>query len=358
MKEKIKVLVVDDSAVVRKILSTALNKYLDIEVVGTAPDPFVARNKILSLKPDVLTLDIEMPRMDGLTFLKKLMTYHPIPTVMVSSLTQEGCDATLKALAIGAIDFVAKPTCRLSGDVKDVIGELYTKIKVASKANIKRINNTKKQVYNKDTSRVIHSTSDGHNYTLFKGSRKIIVIGASTGGTEALKDVLIQMPPNSPAIVIVQHMPELFTRAFAKRLDSLCSITVKEGKNGDSLIQGQAILAPGNYHLRLRRSGAMYHVETNQEAPVNHQRPSVDVLFDTVAKYAGENAIGVIMTGMGSDGASGLLKMKESGAKTIAQDEDSCVVFGMPNEAIKLGAVDRIAPLQKIPENIFAFLNN
>ncbi len=355
MKKKIKVLVVDDSAVVRKIISSTLDKHEDIEVVGTAPDPFVARNKILSLKPDVITLDVEMPRMDGLTFLKKLMTYYPIPTIMVSSLTQEGCDATLKALEAGAIDYVAKPNGRLSSDVKDVLDELYTKVKAASRAKVKR---NGKEHTTKQASSVSHAKKPiEHNYTLFKGSNKIIAIGASTGGTEALKEVLIRMPPDSPAIVIVQHMPELFTSAFAKRLDDICSITVKEGKNGDSLIQGQAIIAPGNYHIRLRRSGAMYHIETNQESPVHYQRPSVDVLFDTVAKYAGENAIGVIMTGMGSDGATGLLKMKEAGAKTIAQDEDTCVVFGMPKEAIKLGAVDKTVPLQKIPDCISTFIN-
>ena len=369
MENKIKVLVIDDSAVVRKILSTTLNKHKDIEVVGTAPDPFVARDKILSLKPDVLTLDVEMPRMDGITFLKKIMTYYPIPTIMVSSLTQEGCDATLQALESGAIDYVAKPTSRLSSDVKDVMEELYTKIKIASKAKVRIGRNFTpvKRIQNGDTSYAapnktgqtnMHKQSGGHNYTLFKGSQKIIAIGASTGGTEALKEVLVQMPPDSPGILVVQHMPELFTRSFANNLNLLCAITVKEGKNGDSVTPGQAIIAPGNYHLSLRRSGAMYHVATNQEAPVHHQRPAVDVLFDSVAKYAGPNAVGVIMTGMGSDGATGLLKMKEAGAKTIAQDEDTCVVFGMPKEAIKIGAADKIVPLQKIPESIFTFLNS
>jgi len=365
MNNKIKVLIIDDSAVVRKILSSALSKHQDIEIVGTAPDPFIARNKILQFKPDVLTLDVEMPKMDGITFLNKLMTHYPIPTIMVSSLTQEGCDATLKALEVGAVDFVAKPTSRLGSDVENVIDELYTKIKHASKANVRLRQKNTEGANGNNHSQTIRSQThsgtqhdNGKNYTVFKGTNKVIFIGASTGGTEALKEVLIQMPPDSPAIAIVQHMPEMFTKAFAKRMDSLCSITVKEGKNGDSLIQGQAIIAPGNYHMSIKRNGAMYRIETNQEAPIHHQRPAVDVLFDSASKYVGPNAIGVIMTGMGSDGATGLLKMKESGAKTIAQDENSCVVFGMPKEAIKLGAADKIVPLHKIPENILSFLKD
>ena len=358
IKNKIKVLIIDDSAVVRKILSSALSKHRDIEVVGTAPDPFIARNKIIQLKPDVLTLDVEMPRMDGITFLRKLMTHYPIPTVMVSSLTQEGCDATLMALEVGAIDFVAKPTSRLGSDVGDVIDELYTKIKYASSANVRPKHNQSAQTIHSGANPPGNGRGNGQNYTVFKGTHKIILIGASTGGTEALKDVLTKMPPNSPAIAIVQHMPEMFTKAFAKRLDSLCAINVKEGKHGDSLIPGQAIIAPGNYHMSIKKSGAMYKVEMNQEPPVHHQRPAVDVLFDSAAKYVGPNAIGVIMTGMGGDGATGLLRMKESGARTIAQDEDSCVVFGMPKEAIKLGAAEKIVSLHNIPDSIISFANN
>ncbi|GAX60075.1 chemotaxis response regulator protein-glutamate methylesterase [Candidatus Scalindua japonica] len=367
MNNKIKVLIVDDSAVVRKILSGGLSKYNDVEIVGTAPDPFIARNKIIKFKPDVLTLDVEMPKMDGITFLNKLMTHYPIPTIMVSSLTQEGCDAALKALEVGAVDFVAKPTNHLGSDVENVIDELYTKIKHASRSNVIRLNQKRILGCNGNNNRSqinrsqIHSGSrpdNGKNYTVFKGTNKVIFIGASTGGTEALKDVLIKMPPDSPAIAIVQHMPPIFTKAFAERMDSLCSITVKEGKNGDSLLPGQAIIAPGNYHMSIKRNGAMYSIATNQDAPIHHQRPAVDVLFDSASKYVGPNAIGVIMTGMGSDGATGLLKMKESGAKTIAQDEDSCVVFGMPKEAIKLGAADKVVPLHKISENILSFLKN
>lgn len=359
MDKKIKVLIVDDSAVVRKILSSALGKYRDIEIVGSAPDPFIARNKILQLKPDVLTLDVEMPRMDGLTFLNKLMTYYPIPTIMVSSLTQEGCDATLKAMEIGAIDFVAKPTSRLGSDVGNVIEELYTKIKHASRAKlIAKRNLAGNTTVHAKTNPTGINQGNGHNYTLFKGTHKIIMIGASTGGTEALKDVLTRMPPNSPAIAIVQHMPEMFTKAFAERLNTLCAINVKEGRNGDSLIPGQAIIAPGNYHMCIKKSGAMYHIETNQGPRVHHQRPAVDILFDSAAKYVGPNAIGVILTGMGSDGATGLLNMKEAGAKTIAQDEESCIVFGMPKEAIKLGAADKIVPLHNIANSILTLLQD
>ncbi|MCP4254464.1 MAG: chemotaxis response regulator protein-glutamate methylesterase [Candidatus Scalindua sp.] len=364
MNNKIKVLIVDDSAVIRKILSSSLSKYKDIEVIGTAPDPFIARNKILQLKPDVITLDVEMPRMDGITFLHKLMTHYPIPTIMVSSLTQEGCDATLKALEVGAIDFVAKPTSRLGSDVEHVIEELHNKIKYASKAKVRLRQNIPAGGNGSNSHSQANSShsstlpGNGKNYTVFKGTNKLIFIGASTGGTEALKDVLIGMPPDSPAIAIVQHMPAMFTKAFADRMNSLCAITVKEGKNGDSLIPGQAIIAPGNYHMSIRRNGAMYRVETNQDAPIHHQRPAVDVLFDSASKYVGPNAIGVILTGMGSDGATGLLNMKESGAKTIAQDEDSCVVFGMPKEAIKLGAADKIVPLSRVTENILSFLHD
>jgi len=358
LENKTKVLIIDDSAVIRKILSVSLNKYKDIEVVGTAPDPFIARDKILSLKPDVLTLDVEMPRMDGLTFLKKIMTFHPIPTIMVSSLSQDGGDVTLKALEIGAVDYVAKPSNRLSCDVKNIIHDLYQKIKTASTITMRRNGNTKINQQERSANRIFQSTSTLQHYTMFKGTNKIIVIGASTGGTEALKEVLVQMPADSPGIAIVQHMPEIFTKAFAQRLDSLCAIKVREGKNGDSLTQGQAIIAPGNYHMKLRRNGSMYYIETSQEERVHHQRPAADVLFYSAARFAGLNAVGVIMTGMGADGARGLLKMKESGAKTIAQDEESCVVFGMPKEAIKLGAVDKTVTLHKIPETIFSFINN
>lgn len=346
MNGKIKVLIVDDSAVVRKILSTGLSKYPDIEVVGTAPDPFVARDKIVTLKPDVVTLDVEMPRMDGISFLQRLMAYYPLPVIMVSSLTQSGCETTLKALEVGAVDFVAKPTMDVSTSLNDVMDELVEKIRTSVKVKIK-----KKVLKTTDTKRPQTS------HALIKTTHKIVAIGASTGGTEALKEVLTQMPPNAPGIVIVQHMPALFTKAFADRLNTLCAIRVSEAKDGESVVPGMALIAPGGYHMALNRSGARYYVTINQDPPVRRHRPSVEVLFESVAKYAGANAIGVIMTGMGDDGASGLLKMKEAGANTIAQDEESCVVFGMPKEAIKLGAAEKIVSLEKIPSAILSFLN-
>jgi len=336
MLSKIKVLVVDDSAIVRKIFSEELSKYPDIEVVGVAPDPFVARDKILSLKPEVLTLDIEMPRMDGLTFLRKLMKHYPIPTIIVSSLTPKGGKMTLEALDIGAVDVIAKPGA--SYTVGDMSSQLAEKIRAAARARV-----------------VKHESRDVEAEpirALSQTSYKVIAIGASTGGTEALKTVLTRMPPNSPGILVVQHMPANFTAAFAERLNGICQIRVKEARDNDSVTPGRALVAPGNFNMLLRRSGARYYVEVKTGPMVHHQRPAVDVLFKSTAKYAGSNAIGVILTGMGSDGADGLLEMKQSGAGTIAQDEKSCVVFGMPKEAIKLGAVDRVAALEQIADEI------
>jgi two-component system chemotaxis response regulator CheB len=346
---KVTVLVIDDSAVARKILSNKLNEFPGIEVVGVAADPYIARNKILMLKPDVLTLDVEMPRMDGLTFLKKLMAHHPMPVIMVSSLTQAGCETTFKALELGAIDFVAKPQFSYASSLEDIIADLASKIKGAAKAKIRSRPSMENQP--------LVSPRPMSSNAMIKTTHKIVAIGASTGGTEALKDVLIKMPPDAPPIIVVQHMPEVFTKTFAERLDSLCSVGVREARDGDTAIPGTVLIAPGNHHLSLARDGAKYIVRTNQSPPVNHHRPSVEVLFNTVAQYAGSNAIGVIMTGMGADGATGLLKMKGAGARTIAQDEESCVVFGMPKEAIKVGAVDEVVPLNNIPETIFSFLN-
>lgn len=333
----IKVLVVDDSAIVRKIFREYLSRESDIEVVGTAPDPYVARDKIIQLKPDVITLDIEMPRMDGITFLKKLMRYYPIPTIIVSSLTREGSKMAMEALACGALEVISKPTDGYSAG--DMGMQLVDKIRaVARIPMVKRIQGAVN----------VPPPPVQVSQALKETTNKIIAIGASTGGTEAIKTVLMGMPANAPGIVVVQHMPAKFTTSFAERLNELCKISVKEARDGDSVVNGTALIAPGNYHMLLKRSGARYYVQVKTGPMVHHQRPAVDVLFNSVAMYAGSNAVGVILTGMGADGARGLLKMREAGAGTVAQDEKSCVVFGMPKEAIKAGAVDKVVPLQLI----------
>ena len=332
--KKIRVLIVDDSAVVRKIFSEELSKYPDIEVIGTAPDPFVARDKIVALTPDVITLDIEMPRMDGLTFLRKLMRYYPVPTIIVSSLTPKGGKLTLEAMEIGAVEVIAKPGGSYS--VGDMSSQLAEKIRAAACA----------RVFKKDSDSPAMERAPMK--ALAQTSHKVIAIGASTGGTEALKQVLTQLPANSPGILVVQHMPANFTASFADRLNSLCQVNVKEAKDSDAVVPGHALIAPGNFHMILRRSGARYYVEVKTGPMVHHQRPSVDILFKSTAQNAGGNAIGVILTGMGADGAEGLLEMKKAGASTIAQDEQSCVVFGMPKEAIKKGAADKVLPLDQI----------
>jgi len=344
---KIKVLIVDDSAIVRKIFSEELSKEPDIEVIGTAPDPFVARDKIVHHKPDVITLDIEMPRMDGLTFLKKLMNYYPLPVIVVSSLTPRGSRMALEAMEEGAVDVLSKPGSSYS--VGDMSLQLKEKIRAASKVNPNRL-----RVASPPSRAVVSPYSKALSET----TQKVIAIGASTGGTEALREVLIHLPVNVPGIVIVQHMPANFTKAFAERLNGLCQIEVREAKDMDSLLSGQALIAPGNFHMVLRRSGARYYVNVKDGPLVHHQRPAVDILFHSVAQYAGSNAIGVLLTGMGADGAQGILKMKEAGARTIAQDEASCVVFGMPKEAIKLGAIDRVAPLERIPLEIAQMIHS
>ena len=338
--KKIKVLIVDDSAIVRKVFSQELSKYPDIEIVGTAPDPFIARDKILKLKPDVITLDVEMPRMDGVTFLRKLMKYYPIPVIIVSSLTPKGGKLTLEALDIGAVEVIAKPGGSFS--VGDMSGQLAEKIRAASKVRMSRENTAHSPDHEKPEP----------IKALAETSHKIIAIGASTGGTEALKEVLSKMPVNSPGILVVQHMPAKFTTAFAERLDGLCQIKVREAKDGDSVTPGMALIAPGNFHMILRRSGARYYVEVKNGPMVHHQRPAIDILFKSTAKYAGSNSIGAILTGMGADGAAGLLEMKQAGAGTIAQDEKTCVVFGMPKESIKLGAVDKVVPIYQVAQEI------
>jgi len=336
----VKVLIVDDSAVIRNIFTKELSYDPEIEVVGTAPDPYVARDLIVKLKPDVITLDIEMPRMDGLTFLRKLMKHYPIPIIVVSSLTSKGGDLALEALNEGAVEVMCKP-----GDaymVGDMALTLTEKIKAAAKVNLK------------DTLHKNISTDSNSKkkLSLSKATNKVVAIGASTGGTQAIESILKSMPVNAPGIVIVQHMPERFTKSFADRLDTICDIQVKEAEDSDRIIPGRAIIAPGNMHMLLKRSGSTYYVEIKNGPLVKRQRPAVEVLFNSVAKYAGNNAIGVILTGMGSDGSSGLLKMKESGAQTLAQDEKSSVVFGMPREAIKLGAANKIVSLDDMPREI------
>jgi two-component system chemotaxis response regulator CheB len=330
----IKVLIVDDSAVVRKILKERLEKAPDIEIVGTATDPYIARDKIIQLKPDVLTLDIEMPRMDGLTFLDKLMRYYPLPVIVVSSLTPEGSSTALRALELGAIDIVGKPGSAYS--VNEISEILIEKIRIASK--VKYLAKKAPQAYKAITPEL----------SKIETTDKILAIGASTGGTEAIKAVLTQLPRTTPGTVIVQHMPQHFTKAFADRLNDLCQIDVAEAKGGEILRPGLALIAPGNYHLVITRSGAQYVARVKDGPEVFHQRPSVEVLFNSVAKHVGINAIGVILTGMGADGAKGLLAMKEAGAFTIAQDEASSVVWGMPKVAVELGAAQKVVSLNNI----------
>ena len=348
---KIRVLVVDDSAVVRQSLSEIIMSDPDLEVMGTASDPYVAVKKIKNEVPDVITLDIEMPRMDGLTFLKKIMAQHPIPVVIISSLTEKGTATGIKALEYGAVEIITKPQMYSKDFIYESKIRICHAIKAAAQARIKR-----RTIYPSMEVQPKYSADAilplGQTHSMIKTTEIVVAVGASTGGTEALTEFLTALPPNIPGIVIVQHMPEKFTKSFAERLNDLCKITVKEAEDGDSVIRGRALIAPGNYHTLLKRSGARYYVEVKQGSLVNRHRPSVDVLFRSTAKYAGSNAIGIIMTGMGDDGAKGLLEMKEAGAKTVAQDEASCVVFGMPKEAIKLNAADKILPLNKIASYI------
>jgi len=336
--KKIRVLCVDDSALIRNIMSEIVNHQSDMEMVATAPDPIIARDLIKQFNPDVLTLDVEMPRMDGLDFLERLMRLRPMPVIMVSSLTSRGSEITLNALELGAVDFVTKPEMGLKDGMMQYAEIIAEKIRMASSVQVNRRDR------HAGTPKVITSP--------LVGSEKIIAIGASTGGTEALRQVLLPMPLTSPGIVIAQHMPPGFTRSFAERLDNLCQISVKEGEDGDRVLPGHAYIAPGDLHMELVRSGANYHIKLNQSPPVNRHRPAVDVLFKSVAKSAGKNAVGAILTGMGSDGAKGLLEMRQSGAHTLAQSEKSCVVFGMPREAIALDAVSEVVDLNEMTQRI------
>jgi two-component system chemotaxis response regulator CheB len=348
---KIRVLIVDDSAVVRQVLSEILSSDPQIEVIGTAGDPFVAADRIAEQLPDVITLDIEMPRMDGLTFLQKIMTQHPIPVVICSSLAEDKAQSTLKALEYGAVDIITKPRFGTKQFLEDSRITLCQAVKAAAGAQLHKLH-PGHTVEPKLTADAILSQG---TKAMLETTEKVVVIGASTGGTEALKTLLEALPADCPGIVIVQHMPELFTRAFAKRLDSLCRISVKEAETNDTVLRGQALIAPGNHHTLIKRSGARYYVEIKDGPLVCRHRPSVDVLFRSAARYAGQNAVAIILTGMGDDGARGMLEMKNAGAMTIAQDEASCVVFGMPKEAIKCGAVQKVLPLQSVASALLSY---
>ncbi len=345
MAKKIKVLIVDDSAVVRKVLDEILSSDPQIEVMGTASDPFIAAEKISLAVPDVITLDVEMPRMDGVTFLKKIMTQHPIPVVICSSLVESGGGTALSALEYGAVDIILKPKVGVKKFLEEAKIMVCDAVKAAALARIKVIPKVHAPVKKLSADAVLPPA--GRN-AMTNTTEKVVMVGASTGGTEALKKFLQVLPLDCPGIVIVQHMPENFTKAFAQRLNDLCQIEVKEAENNDTVLKGRALISPGNKHLLLKRSGARYFVQTKDGPLVSRHRPSVDVLFRSASRYAGSNAIAIIMTGMGDDGAKGMLELKEAKAYTIAQDEKSCVVFGMPNEAIRLGGVDKIVPLDKI----------
>lgn len=336
----IKVMVVDDSAIVRQVLSRELQQYPDIDLVGTAPDPYVARDKIIQLRPDVLLLDIEMPRMDGVTFLKKLMRHFPLPVIIVSSLTQKGSHMALEALEAGAVDVLCKPGSAYS--VAEMSAQLAESIRAARWARIEK-HPKKTQTPPSQSAPVAPMRR-----SIGRTTHRVIAIGASTGGTEAIREVITTFPRDAPGTVIVQHMPAYFTETFANRLNQLSAIEVREAQNGDSVIPGVALLAPGNFHMLLRRSGARYYVEVRDGPPVCRQRPSVDVLFRSVARYAGANAVGAILTGMGADGANGMLQMRNEGAYTIAESERTAVVYGMPKKAVELNAACIQLPLQKI----------
>lgn len=341
---KIKALIIDDSALMRQLLTTVLHTDPQIHVVGTAANPLIARDKIKTLKPDVLTLDVEMPGMDGITFLEKLMRLHPLPVVMVSSHTEKGAAATLRALDLGAVDFVAKPQGGLrEGLSQELMEEIRSKVRAAAGAHVRPSPSTPsvKPVIPAPVSLPARACSNG-----------IVVIGASAGGTQAITEIMAKLPRHTPGVAIVQHMPPKFTASFAERLNQQCELEVREAQSGDRLKPGVALVAPGGYHMAIMRAGGGYAVQVYEDEPVNRHRPSVDVLFDSAARIAGADAMGIILTGMGSDGARGLLAMKKAGAHTVAQDEKSCVVFGMPEQAIRLGAVAVVAPLERIADRI------
>jgi two-component system chemotaxis response regulator CheB len=339
---KTRVLIIDDSALMRQLLTEILARDPSLEVVGTATDPYVARDKILRLSPHVVTLDVEMPRMDGLTFLEKLMRAHPLPVVMVSSLTERSCETTWRALELGATDFVTKPKLDVHSGTMQLAQEIIDKVKAAARAKVRAGTRGPATAMPAQPCPTMS----------FRATHKVVAIGASTGGTEAIREVLARMPADAPGIVMVQHMPEKFTTSFAERLNSLSKIRVSEARDGDRVLPGHALLAPGNFHMEIVRSGAEYRVRVFAADPVNRHRPSVDVLFASCARQLGANAVGVILTGMGADGAKEMAAMRRAGAHTIAQDEESCVVFGMPKEAIAMGGATEVLPLDRIPTGI------
>ncbi|MEQ1532398.1 MAG: chemotaxis response regulator protein-glutamate methylesterase [Sideroxydans sp.] len=338
---KIKVLIIDDSALIRSILKEIVNSYADMEAVGAAANPLQAREMIKTLNPDVLTLDVEMPEMDGLTFLEKLMRLRPMPVLMISTLTERGSEAALRSLELGAVDFLAKPKLGVAQGMQDYADDIAEKIRVAARAKFK--------VYGAIKSAAQNLPALGGRLS---STEKLIIVGASTGGTEALKEFLLPMPADAPAILIAQHMPEAFTKSFAARLDGLCKITVTEGENKERILPGHAYIAPGHSHMLVKRSGSNYVIELSQAAPVNHHRPSVEVLFRSAAQCVGANAIGVMLTGMGKDGAVGMLEMRQAGAYNFAQDEASCVVYGMPRAAVEVGAIHESLPIQDMAQGV------
>ena len=348
MDKKIRVLVVDDSALVRQLLTQGLALDPQIEVVGAAADPYIARDKIVKLNPDVLTLDVEMPKMDGVEFLRRLMPQYPLPVLMVSALTQRGKRITLEALEAGAVDFVTKPSMDVARGLNVMLAELRAKVKAVSKANVSGWKREK---------RARPKTTPEMNRALAESTDKVIAIGASTGGTEAIRHIVTQLPSMTPGVVIVQHMPPGFTRMFAERLNEQCQMSVKEAENGDRVMAGRILVAPGDYHMTVRRFGGEYRVDCTDGEKVCGHRPSVEVLFNSVAKNVGSNALGVILTGMGHDGAKGMVAMRQIGGRTIAQDEETSVVFGMPKVAHQLGGAECLMPLQSIAQKVISLLS-
>lgn len=343
MSQKIRVFIVDDSSIIRTMLQKIFSMAPDIEVVGTAPDPYVARDKLVQLKPDVMTLDVEMPKMDGVTFLEKVMKHFPVRTLIVSSLSTRGSETALRALEVGAVDVMAKPAINVVDAIESVGAEIIARVRAVAKAKLPEVSATPPA----RTAAKVNKTS------LHRTTHQILAIASSTGGTEALKVLMPMLPSDIPGTVIVQHMPPVFTKTFAGHLQALCPFEVKEAEDGDRVMPGRVLLAPGNFHMELTRSGAYYYVKLHQQAPLHGVRPAADFLLKSVAKYAGANAVGVVLTGMGKDGAEGLLEMKKHGSYNIAQNEQSCVVFGMPKVAIDVGAIHKVLALEKIAQEIW-----